>query len=329
VTTTVVHSVGTAGRDYSTLAAWAAALPASLVAVDQIWKAELYNDSLFTTAATISTTTDATRYAWITAAAGQSFADNAGKLTNALFFNQANGVALQANSTASITLSAANVLVERLQIDGGSDRAISQGTAGTGVTVKQCLLTNSFTGTSNGCADMRGGAVVNSIAISRGGGVGFLSLSSNSQFRNCTAVTNGTAGTRGFRGNYDSPLYLNCAAFGFAIAFANTGNASNDYNASDLASTPGAHSLSSLTYANQFVSVTSDYRVKAGANLINAGTPDATNTGGVDIVGQTRSATTPTIGAWEYIASALYPTLSNIRFSPATSTGGYFAVDLS
>jgi hypothetical protein len=32
---------------------------------------------------------------------------------------------------------------------------------------------------------------------------------------------------------------------------------------------------------------------------------------------------------WAVSSAALYPTLSNIRFSPATSTGGYFAVDLS
>src|SRR5262245_24237165 len=97
--TTVTKTIGTAGgRDYSTLQAWEDACPADLTSVDQIWKGEAYNDSEFTAALAVAgITTDSTRYPWLTAATGQSFQDNANVRTNALRYNQSNGVGLQAN----------------------------------------------------------------------------------------------------------------------------------------------------------------------------------------------------------------------------------------
>ena len=67
--TTVVKSIGTTGRDYSTLQAWEDACPANLVSDDKIWKGECYNDSEFTSGLHVSgITTDSTRYVWLTAA---------------------------------------------------------------------------------------------------------------------------------------------------------------------------------------------------------------------------------------------------------------------
>jgi hypothetical protein len=42
-----IKSIGTASRDYSTMVAWEAACPASLVATDEIWWGQLYPDSVF------------------------------------------------------------------------------------------------------------------------------------------------------------------------------------------------------------------------------------------------------------------------------------------
>ena len=110
--TTVVKSIGTASRDYSTLQAWEDAAPANLVTADQVWKGECYNDSTFTAGVTISgITTDATRYIWLTAAAGQSFADHP---ENALDYNAANGVAISAYDVCIVS-SVVNVKIDRLQ----------------------------------------------------------------------------------------------------------------------------------------------------------------------------------------------------------------------
>src|SRR4051812_35856779 len=70
--TIVVKSIGTAGRNYSTVQAWDDACPVSLVAVDQVWKGECYNDTRLDGAVTLQgATTDVTRYMWLTTGPGQ------------------------------------------------------------------------------------------------------------------------------------------------------------------------------------------------------------------------------------------------------------------
>ena len=71
---TVINSVG-AGRDFADLAAFAAAVPADLTSVDQIWVAELYADNEDPGGAVLQTVCDATRYIVVRAAPGEGFAD--------------------------------------------------------------------------------------------------------------------------------------------------------------------------------------------------------------------------------------------------------------
>ena len=93
------HSIGTTGRDYSTLQAWEDACPANLVTDGNIWRGECYNDSEFSSSGTLVTiagiTTDATHYVELTTATGHSFQDHADVRTNALKYNQSNGVGLK------------------------------------------------------------------------------------------------------------------------------------------------------------------------------------------------------------------------------------------
>src|SRR5947209_3758092 len=97
--TVVTKSIGSAGgRDYSTIALFIAALPANLVTADQQWIGECYNDSEFAIGSALAfsgITTDATRNIILRCASGQSFNDNAGKATNALRYNQTNGVGIR------------------------------------------------------------------------------------------------------------------------------------------------------------------------------------------------------------------------------------------
>lgn len=80
-------------------------------------------------------------------------------------------------------------------------------------------------------------------------------------------------------------------------------DAASDYNASRDTTAPGTHSLHSLTDTDVFTGVGQgswDLRPKTGSVLINAGTPISGIT--TDIAGNTRDASTPTIGAFEFVS---------------------------
>lgn len=327
--TTVAKSVGSGGgRDYSTIQAWENACPANLVTADQIWKGECYNDSEFTGAATLLTisgqTVDSTRYVWLTTAAGQSFRDNANVQTNALRYNQANGVGILSNNTtrtAVISISAQYTLIENLQV-----KTTASGYAGSwpvsvgaaNVTLKNCVFEDTDTA--------YGGFV-----ISAGQQSGFLMInclvkghaqSNNSEANgiagfkfgeiiNCTVVLTGTisAGKGLLGGNYDSGMgtATNVAVFGFNTF--RSGTLGTFVNCmTDLASAP-AGVATSKTYSSQFENVsngTHDYRVKSGADLIDAGTTDSRAS--PDIAGTARpSGSAYDIGCWELVAAASAP----------------------
>lgn len=73
--TTNIRSIGSGGgRDFATLSAWEAATDVDLVATDVVEIGEMYNDSVFGAGATLSgAITDATRYRWLRAAAGNRY----------------------------------------------------------------------------------------------------------------------------------------------------------------------------------------------------------------------------------------------------------------
>src|SRR6188768_4101476 len=91
---TITRTIGATGRNYGTLSLWRASLPANLVTDNNSYVGECYNDAEFVNdiAALNGHATDATHTIALTAAAGQSFADHASAQTNALTYNQANGV---------------------------------------------------------------------------------------------------------------------------------------------------------------------------------------------------------------------------------------------
>jgi hypothetical protein len=127
---------------------------------------------------------------------------------------------------------------------------------------------------------------------------------------NCTIVRDSglTGTTTGINETTGAtPLIKNTAVFGFTTAVATgTYDAASDYNASDDTTTPGSNSLDSLTYASQFQDTAGsdcDFRALSSGSLDGAGTRDQTNTNDLDIIGQSRSTTAPTIGAWEVVTS--------------------------
>lgn len=318
--TTVTKTIGTSSRDYSTLQAWADALPANLVTADQEWIGECYNDSEFlkTTSGTFLSitghTTDATRDIILRCATGQSFRDNASVNTNPLKYDQSKGVGIQITADYSTLISILNdyVTLDGLQIKntkGGTDCVLMSGVYA-GRTVKNCIVDNSGNGGSKHGVYMYSStsSTFNTVCIQRGTSNAFY-LGDGGKARYCTAIkpSDGFAAGSGFAGAYNNSLALSCASFGFGTGFdSNYTDASCGYNGTDKASAPGSNNKTSITYnsTSPFVSgtgTTLDATPIGGTNLAANGFYDASYA--TDIKKYTR-ANPPTIGCWEIVSAA-------------------------
>lgn len=311
--TTVVSSIGTTGRDYSTLQAWEDACPANLVTSDQIWKGECYNDSEFTAGLVMSgTTTDATRYQWLTVAAGHSFKDNASVRENALFYSQANGVGISVGSGGArpheIILAQTNyALVERLQVkrtasanyEAGRTVELLYSSAG-GQTLRDCILAVTGGGGDRYVVSPGGNKMVNCLVYSTVACCGVV-LDEGGSVLNCTVI--GASGSDlSLVCSYFYGTIKNTALFGYSSGVSTSSTTGWDRNATDYSSLGGTNTLTSQTFANCFESTTNDFRLKSGSPLIGVGNTDATNAPN-DISGTARDAgTAGDIGCWEYTA---------------------------
>jgi hypothetical protein len=333
VATIVVHSVGSASRDYSTVQAWANAAPANLVTADQVWKGECYNDSEFLVASgdllnLTTTTSDATRYMWLTTAAGHSFRDNSGKSSLPLRYNQSKGVGLRATDNYGnlFRVALVNYLVENLQLyhDKTAHNSGALGIQGTNLTFKNCIIESRVA--SDALYDPNHATTfINCVLMSSGTAQAADFLGGPGKFFNCTAVRPAdlAAGTGCFNAYYGTfPLVKNTVVFGFGAApFAGTlasyvAGTGNNASGAASGSMPGTGNQGSLTYASQFQNVnnaTRDWRpVNTGA-IYNTGTRDATNTADVDIIGTARSTSTPAIGAREFeVVAVPAPAVENV-----------------
>ncbi len=322
--TTVVKSIGTNSRDYSTLQAWEDAKPANLVTADQVWKGEVYNDSEFAGKLVISgSTTSATCYVWLTAAAGHGIADHANRLTNQLKYDQTKGAGINFNSAYEAILDVRDnyTKIERLQFKSTGvftnyNAAVVIGvTDGSNITINNCLF--EYTGALHGIrCHGNNHTIANSLIIMSGATFNagshavIIVYATGGAFVNNTIVrpsdrsANGNGITRS--GGSTNILVQNNAVFGFTTAFNGWGSgtaAGTGYNACNDASAPGTNNQQSLTYTSQFEGTTSgamDFRAKSGSALASNATRNATYTSDVDIVATARSTSTPSIGAWEF-----------------------------
>ena len=325
MTTTVIKSIGTSGRDYSTLALWAAAIPVNLVTADQVWVGECYNDSEFTAGVTISgLTTDATRYAQLTAASGQSFQDNASVRTNPLVYDQSKGVGIKPTSPnkAIFVNNAANTQITRLQVfrtNAGYDASLVQFASSGGCTIKDCII--GMDGVANSATsyelDLGAGTAINLLVYDKtsSGNSKAVGVSGGFVFYNCTIVNGrGSAQGTGIDLVYGSGGIQSTAVFGWTTAVAGTSVNFGDYNATDAGSFPGggSHNQVSKTYANQFTSTTGDWSLKSGSDCIAHGNTDATKAP-KDITNFTRaSGTGGSIGAWEFASAGTLLKANNV-----------------
>jgi hypothetical protein len=351
--TIVNRVVKYSGGDYTTLAAAFAAIPADIRAgtgTDEQWNilidesaAGVYEWDLGSFGPTLSgKLTNATNYIKIAANTGKSFRDNANKLTNALTYNAANGIALKATNVVLYVTGANFTQIEGIQFL-RSGTTVNSGEHAlyltSSVSLSNCIVKSNATAQFAIFISTSAGSISNSVILSASSGV---YCEFGVRFSNATIVRTASVGGDAIASNFGPPTVKNLAAFGFSAILGGgdtSFNAASSNNATDLASGPtnwGSGSLVSKTFSNQFQSITSgseDFRVKAGADLINAGVRDQTYTNDLDIVGTTRSTTTPNIGAWEFLSVAYtYARPSSditTQWTPSAGTDHYALIDES
>lgn len=324
----ITNSIGTASRDYSTIDAWMAALPADIGASGNSYRGELYADSEFTSAAQIGTggwqlNTITGNDLTLTTAAGQSFRDNANAQTNALRYNSANGVAIVTSITGVATgfyfdPSVGELSNVQIRSSASPFNTLNCKTSSPSTTfvVQNCIIQADAALSSGGAvvASNEGVTFRNNLVFSKVNGTySLLSYDVNdananlANTYNCTLVnaSDVTALSNALVANSGTIVIENTAIFGCSAVISG-GTATATTCATSVASPPTGFT-GSLTYANQFQNTTAaagDFREKAGANLFNTGTTDTTN-GAADIVGTPRPQSTAyDIGCWELIPAA-------------------------
>lgn len=306
----VIKSIGTSGRDYSTLQAWEDALPANLVTDGNSQVGQVFNDSEFSGVGIMLTiagqTTDVTNNITLTTGTGQSFRDNAGAKTNPLIYDQSKGVGITSSvSSRTIRIDSANVILSNLQIKNtGGGNPIDNGFTTLAITVDNCIFQGTAQGVSLGGTNAK---IRNSCSIvSDPAGPGsIVSLIFGAKAYNCTFVSasNVPVAVTAIHTFSTAATLVNCAIFGAGIlADSTTPNFTTCY--SDL---PGS-GITQATYNNtQFVDTTSDWRISAGSAMKDTGTTDTTNAA-TDIVGTSRpQGSAYDVGAWEYVTPVAAP----------------------
>lgn len=315
----ITSSIGSAGRDYSTVQAWEDALPTTGTD-SQV--GECYNDSeLSSSGITFAGTTNSSRTVTLTCAAGHSFRDSAGVQDNALRYNVANGVGItrSGNYTTNVVISEDYVMLRGLQIRGTGAHSSALDVAqncDNGV-IEDCIFESNADATTLPVVAFRSGVMRNCLLVARaasiGDGLQFGYTSGATKAINCTIVhVSNTSGSSGIRTSTGSPqpTVKNCAIFGFAALCNNVAHLQGSNNASDLAIGFGTNNQASKVYVDQFrttVTANSDFRLKAGSQCIDTGVTDATN-GTPDIAGTARPVGEAyDIGCWEKLPRTGFP----------------------
>lgn len=351
--------------DYTSDSAWKASLPASAVIagnsyIGQRWMRSKntgeVQDWVFTSADVVfsGTVTDSTHTVLLTAAAGESFVDRGDDLTN-LRYDSSQGVGLRLTSgdfVDFITVSNDNLTLSRLQfkteVGITFNRQVRYEGGNNGI-VDQCLFDGNISDDSTSLGllinNSPGSDTRNCLFINRSGSSTpgqnciFLILNNSGNVDNCTFVcpsdaANVDIGT-GLRIISGDSTVTNCNFFGLGRPIDIDGGTATVVNCvtdkANFGNTGGggvispSNSLTSKTYANQFINTTGangDWRLKSGSDCIDSGISNTTGVPlSVDILNKSR----PQINAWdvgvyEYSVAAAVGNLAGVEGS---DTGSY------
>lgn len=317
----ITATIGTTGRDYSTVQLWEDALPANLVTDGNARVGAVYNDggAALGSVSISAHTTNSTNYVHLTAASGQSFMDNASVRTTALAFSSATYAALRSTSgyvfCVDLTGAVDYFTCDRLMIEttAGSSAPFSS-TSGCNHNLWKDLICSSGN-TSANVGEIWGTStrLTNIVYYQNAGSGTPIEFRDTPILHGCTFVrttNNGTTGDGPRARGYAFPTLISCAVFGYTnpVAAAGSGgwDAASSNNASQAASgLPGSSNQHSVTFSattpfTQASNSSSDFRAIASTSLAANGLLDGTNAPN-DISGTARAAS-PTIGAWEIVS---------------------------
>jgi len=350
---TIIKSIGSgAGRDYATIQAFIDSIPTDLVAAGNAYVGEVYNDSEITNVTTgkiniTGKTTDVTHNITIRCAAGHSFRDHATRATNPLWYNQAYGVgiklALTSGGSTVINVTVPYTVIDGLQLMTTTNWCYGVVASGTGIVIRNCIfITTTAEPPTYGANVINSGALMHNCLVvvnctSRAGGVSL----SGGTIESCTIVrptTFTSAYSDGAVLNYNTNVAKNCAIFGFPVGNNVSQNSfsNSDYNGTDRAAgiygapggTNATHNVTSLVYADQFVSTTNDFRLKSGSGLINVGFNLSSTLGSTDVLNNIRP-TTWDIGAYELPEPATAVLLSGPAQGYVNQASSNFSVTIN
>lgn len=333
-------TIGSSGRDYATLALWASYVNALALSAPEI--GQCFNDSefTFTSAVTLGGWTggSGTNTVTLTCGTGQSFRDNASVQSNALRYNQSNGVGISGNIDygTSISVTGDHFIMDGLQVKNASGHPQGALVVTALATTLSCTIQNSiFQGSmrSNGnfVVDIaRSVTLQNCLILSTGtsgsGLRGTRADNISSVAIDLTVVSSNSSGGTGITSQYTPGMATtNCAVAGFTTDYSGTADAASTNNATDKGSFGGTNfggsGQASIVGATEWQSVTNgseDYRVKSSTSVKLKGN-GATSGPSSDIVGTTRSAPY-TIGAWQVGATAvtITPSVGSLAITGTT-----------
>lgn len=317
-------SIGSAGgRDYATLAAWASYANALSLSAAEL--GECYNDSEFTPAATVTfggwTGASSSNTVTLKCAAGQSFRDNANVQTNALRYNQANGVGVKSSVAFAslISVTGAFFILDGLQVkttdSTGGCYLASAAISGCKVQnfIFECASTNSNRGALKtfNVTDFiaQNGLCLMTAAGGSAAGVEDVGGANAATYYDLTIVSSNGSTATGFLNDFTTrPVVKNCAVAGFTTDYSGTcGTSAN--NATDKGSFGGTgygtSGQVSLVGTTEWVSVTAgseDLRLNSTSAKLkdNGATIGPAN----DIAGTSRpQGSAYDVGCWELVAA--------------------------
>ena len=297
-------------------------MPASLVAADEEWIGELYNDGPFTDIVNITNVTDPTHRIILRAGPGQSFKDFPNIRNVPLVPDIAYGVLVHTpyNGFKVSTMSFATegvqyVLTQPAAYSDNTPFNCTISVAGT-LSIKDTIAAVNTVGNwaNRRPMNISGGqnaamSVENSLFLVSDGGAANnsgLGLTMYSGVVTGNFVTIRTSTTfamqAGFRNQYGSPNLKNFVIVGLGPNFyPQTYNIGCSNNATQDTTAPGGSSITNLVPGASFENPAypnGDFRIIGGSPLIGAGTPVPGIT--TDITGYPRDPVAPTIGCWEF-----------------------------
>lgn len=312
--TTVTTSIGSGGRDYSTITAWEADLDnGAIYASGDDAVGELYNDSTFAVGSATTINGGATvglNSVKLSVAAGHRH--DGARETGARILMTGGGQRLSAGRD--------NVTIEWIEFDGNGVATGRHGIEMNGytATLAQALVFDVDNGTGHGGVRIDGAsgktlAVVNTILHTNGGDGLSINVGSvaTAYVRNVTSHGNGEDGIGGTDAANNYVQNVISTSNGADFAQATPASATYDHNIASDTSASGTGSVDSVSASSLFVSTTAgseDLHLVSGAtDAIDAGADFGTTPAGVniDINGRDRDSNGDTwdIGAHEYVAA--------------------------